>query len=153
MPVEGIFITAVNGTPMRAVDAVHAVPGRGPEGDRNFYPGGSPAKEFDRQITLIEAEAIEAARREYQIELQPIECRRNILTRGVALNHLVGRQFTVGGVRLRGTMLCEPCGHLEKLTRRGVRKSLVHRGGLCAEILTDGHIRIGDTIQAHSPET
>jgi MOSC domain-containing protein YiiM len=64
----------------------------------------------------------------------------------VALNHLVGREFSVGDVRLRGTMLCEPCGHLEKLTRPGVRKSLVHRGGLCAQILSDGEIRVGDQV-------
>jgi hypothetical protein len=144
--VESIFITPTNGAPLRSVDSVRAAAGKGPEGDRNFFASGSPAKEFDRQLTLIEAEAVEAARREYDVELQPNECRRNILTRGVALNHLVGREFQVGQVKLRGTMLCEPCGHLEKLTRRGVRKSLIHRGGLCAQILNDGEIRVGDEI-------
>ena len=144
--VEGIFITPTNGTPLRAVDSLKARAGKGPEGDRNFFPHGSPPKEFDRQITLIEAEAVEGARRDYEVELQPVETRRNILTRGVALNHLVGREFNVGSVRLRGTMLCEPCGHLEKLTRAGVRKSLIHRGGLCAQILSDGDIRVGDHV-------
>jgi MOSC domain-containing protein YiiM len=145
--VQGIFVTSTNGTALRAVQSLRAVPGKGPEGDRNFFAEGSPDKEFDRQITLIESEAIDAARREYQVELQPVETRRNILTQGVALNHLVGREFTVGQVRLRGTMLCEPCGHLEKLTREGVRKSLIHRGGLCAQILTEGEIRVGDSIR------
>lgn len=145
--VDGIFITEKNGSPLRAVNSVRAVPGKGPQGDRNFFPDGSPPKEFDRQITLIESEAVEAARREYQVEIQPVETRRNILTRGVALNHLVGKEFTVGSVRLKGTMLCEPCGHLEKLTREGVRKSLIHRGGLCAQILSEGEIRVGDPIR------
>jgi MOSC domain-containing protein YiiM len=144
--VEGIFITPTNGTALRSVDSVRARAGKGPEGDRNFFKDGSPPKEFDRQITLIEAEAIEGARREYEVQLDPVETRRNILTRGVALNHLVGREFQVGAVKLRGTMLCEPCGHLEKLTRPGVRKSLVHRGGLCARILSDGDIRVGDAV-------
>lgn len=144
--VEGIFITDKNGTPLRAVDSVRAVPGKGPRGDRNFFESGSPEKEFDRQITLIESEAIEGARREYEVQLAPSETRRNILTRGVALNHLVGKEFTVGTVRLKGTLLCEPCGHLEKLTRPNVRKSLIHRGGLCAQILTEGDIRVGDAI-------
>ena len=144
--VEDIFITPANGTPLRSVDSVRARAGKGPEGDRNFFPEGSPPKEFDRQLTLIEAEAVEGARREYDVQLDAVETRRNILTRGVALNHLVGREFQVGSVRLRGTMLCEPCGHLEKLTRPGVRKSLIHRGGLCAQILNDGEIRVGVVV-------
>jgi MOSC domain-containing protein YiiM len=144
--VEGIFITPTNGTALRSVDSVTARAGRGPEGDRNYFPDGSPPKEFDRQITLIEAEAVEGARRDYEVELQPVETRRNILTRGVALNHLVGREFQIGAVKLRGTMLCEPCGHLEKLTRAGVRKSLIHRGGLCAQSLSDGVIHLGDDV-------
>jgi len=145
--VEAIFITPRNGTALRSVDAIRAHAGKGPEGDRNFFAKGSPPKEIDRQITLIEAEAVDGARREYQVELEPIETRRNILTRGVALNHLVGREFRVGGVRLLGTMLCEPCSHLQKLTRKGVLKALVHRGGLCARILNDGDIRVGDEVQ------
>src|SRR5687767_8912217 len=111
--VEAIFITPTNGAALRSVDSIRAHASKGPEGDRNFFKDGSPPKEFDRQITLIEAEAIEAARREYEVQLDPAETRRNVLTRGVALNHLVGREFQIGAVRLRGTMLCEPCGHLE----------------------------------------
>jgi MOSC domain-containing protein YiiM len=146
--VQAIFITPTNGTPLNSVDSVQAVPGKGPVGDRNFFPEGSPTQEFDRQITLIEAEAIEAARRDYAIDIDASQCRRNLLTRGVALNHLVGRDFHVGEVRLRGTMLCEPCGHLEKLTKKGIRKALVHRGGLCAQILSQGQIRVGDQVVA-----
>jgi MOSC domain-containing protein YiiM len=68
------------------------------------------------------------------------------VTRGVPLNHLVGREFTVGGVRLRGIKLCEPCAHMESLSRPGARKALLHRGGLRAQILESGTIRAGDPI-------
>jgi MOSC domain-containing protein YiiM len=99
-------------------------------------------------VTLIEIEAIEALGRDYDTDLAPGLSRRNIVTRGVALNHLVEREFKVGPVTLRGTRLCEPCSHLEKLTRQGVMRGLVHRGGLRAEIVIGGMIRIGDGIVA-----
>jgi MOSC domain-containing protein YiiM len=95
---------------------------------------------------LIESEAIEALKRDYGIELQPGDSRRNIVTRGVPLNHLVGCEFKIGAVTLRGIELCEPCAHLQKLTQQGVVRGLVHRGGLNAEILTDGLIRPGDAV-------
>lgn len=100
----------------------------------------------DREITLIESEAVEAVNRDYPLRIEPIETRRNILTRGVALNHLVGREFTIGKVRLRSLRLCEPCGHLESLTRKGVMRALLHRGGLRAQIVESGTIRVGDVI-------
>ena len=78
--------------------------------------------------------------------IEPIETRRNVVTRGVALNHLVGKRFRVGEVMLQGIRLCEPCEHLESLTRPGVRAALVHRGGLRAQILEGGAIRVGDSI-------
>jgi len=79
--------------------------------------------------------------------LQPGDARRNIVTRGVPLNHLVGKEFTLGGVTLRGVRLCEPCTHLEGLTEKGVLTGLIHRGGLRAQIIKDGTIRVGDAIQ------
>ena len=97
-------------------------------------------------MTLIEVEAIEALGREYQIALESSLARRNIVTRGVALNHLVEREFRVGAVLLRGTRLCEPCMHLEKLSQPGAMRGLIHRGGLRAEILTGGTIRVGDEV-------
>jgi len=96
---------------------------------------------------LIEAEAIEALKRDYEVALTPGEARRNVVTQGVPLNHLVGREFSVGGVRVRGIRLCEPCDHLQKLTGRPLIKGLLHRGGLRAQILTEGTIRVGDTIR------
>jgi MOSC domain-containing protein YiiM len=79
--------------------------------------------------------------------LDPGATRRNIVTRGVPLKHLVGQQFRVGDVTLRGLRLCEPCAHLERLSHPGVREALIHRGGLRAQILTDGTIRVGDSIR------
>ncbi len=93
---------------------------------------------------MIEAEAIEALKRDYNFELAPGEARRNLVTRGVALNHLVGRDFQIGEVKIRGIRLCEPCDHLQRLTGREVIKGLLHRGGLRAQILTQGTIRVGD---------
>ena len=97
-------------------------------------------------MTLIEAEALEGLAREYEITLQPNHARRNLLTRGVPLNHLVGKTFRIGDVTLRGIRLCEPCGHLEKLTCKGVEKGLIHRGGLRAQIVSGGWLEIGAPI-------
>ncbi len=134
---------------MKAVEAVRAVPGRGLEGDRYWSATGtySYKPSPDRDVTLIELEAIEALERDYGIVLPPGESRRNIVTRGVALNHLVNREFTVGEVTLRGLRLCDPCGHLERLAQPGVRQGLIHRGGLRAQILGAGMIRVGDPIR------
>jgi len=155
--VEAIFIAERSAGPMRAVEQVEAQVGAGLAGDRYAARRGTFSKAAqdaeptppDAQVTLIEAEAVEAAAREYEIALDPSETRRNILTRGAALNHLVGRAFTIGNeVVLRGIKLCEPCGHLEKLTRQGVRKALIHRGGLRAEVVAGGVIRQGDSLCA-----
>jgi len=134
---------------MRFVRTVRAVPGRGLEGDRYFRAVGtySDRPGTGREVTLIELEAIEAMARDNDVRIAPGDARRNVVTRGVALNHLVGREFRVGDVRLRGVRLCEPCSHLESLTRRGVLDGLVHRGGLRAQILTEGDIHVGDPIE------
>jgi MOSC domain-containing protein YiiM len=146
--VDALFIGPARKQPLHAVEEVVAVAGRGLKGDRKFRDDQKPPSKDDpeREITLIEAEAVEAAVREYGVTLQPIETRRNVLTRHVALNHLVGRRFQVGEVVLQGILLCEPCKHLEGLTRPGVRKSLIHRGGLRAQIVEGGTIRVGDPI-------
>ena len=147
--VAGIFIAPAANGAMVSVNAVRAVPGAGLEGDRYFLKVGTYSNHpgTGREVTLIESEALEALKRDYGIDLEPASGRRNIVTRGVPLNHLVGREFEVGGTRLRGMRLCEPCSHLEGLTREGVVRGLVHRGGLRADILADGTIRIGDDIR------
>jgi MOSC domain-containing protein YiiM len=134
---------------MNVIDSVRAIPGRGLEGDRYFSQSGtySAKNGADREITLIENEALEALHRDCGIALEAKETRRNVATRGVPLNHLVGRQFRVGGVSLLGVRLCEPCGYMEELCGKPVRAGLVHRGGLRAQILTEGWIRVGDAVE------
>lgn len=133
---------------MASVAEVNAVAGLGLEGDRYAREKGTFSKKLpNNQVTLIEQEALEAADRDYKLELSAAESRRNILTIGIALNHLVGREFRVGEARLRGLKLCEPCSHLKKLTNKEVIRALKHRGGLRAEILEGGQIRVGDVIE------
>ena len=146
--VESLHVAAAAGAPMLSVDSVHAVPGRGLEGDRYYSKAGtwSGKDGADREITLIESEAIEALRRDYGVALEPKESRRNVATRGVALNHLVGKRFRIGEVTVLGLRLCEPCGYMEETSGLPVRPGLVHRGGLRAQILTEGRIRVGDAV-------
>jgi MOSC domain-containing protein YiiM len=145
--VESIHIASAAKAPTRAVQQVEAIPGVGLEGDRYALKQGTFYKpEPDFELTLIEAEAIEAIKREYEVALPAGDARRNIVTRGVALNHLVGREFTIGGVKIRGIRLCEPCSHLQALTELPVIKVLRHRGGLRAQILTAGVIHVGDVV-------
>jgi MOSC domain-containing protein YiiM len=145
--VISINITPMAEGPMQTVDEVRAIPGRGLEGDRYFDNKGREP-ETRRELTLIEAEAIDAMKRELDVDYGLSDSRRNIVTRGVPLNHLVGKEFWVGEVKARGIMLCEPCAHLQKLTIKQVLPGLVHRGGLRAQILTEGSIRVGETIRA-----
>jgi MOSC domain-containing protein YiiM len=146
--VVSIQIAEKAGAPMTQVKHARAIVGRGLEGDRYFFKTGtySDRPGPGREITLIEYEAVEALERDLKIKIEPKDSRRNIVTRGVPLNHLVGVTFTVGDVSMRGIRLCEPCFHLESLTAAGVEKGLIHRGGLRAGILNDGTIRIGDKI-------
>ena len=146
--IESIFIAPEAAAPMQSVGEAQAVPGVGLQGDRYAAQKGTFSKPLpDREITLIEAEAVEALRGEYDVAMAPSEARRNLVTRGVPLNHLVGREFQVGDVRIRGIRLCEPCNHLEGLTGKPVIKYLAHRAGLRAQILTAGVVRVGDVIR------
>jgi MOSC domain-containing protein YiiM len=146
--VVSIHIADKAEAPMRSVDRVRAIPGKGLEGDRYFNARGtySDRPGPGREITLIESEAIEAMARDNEITIPTGASRRNVTTRGAPLNHLVGLEFDIGPVRLLGIKLCEPCSHLESLTQKGVIGGLVHRGGLRAKILTEGQIRVGDRI-------
>jgi MOSC domain-containing protein YiiM len=140
--VEGIFIGPEETLP-EPVERVRAVAGSGLEGNRYFYdeaPSG-------RALTLIQAEALEGMLEDTGIELSAEESRRNVLTSGIDLNALVGKRFRVGEVECLGVELCHPCSSLEKLTQKGVIKGLVNRGGLNADILTDGEISVGDRVE------
>jgi MOSC domain-containing protein YiiM len=126
------------------VDRVEAHAGKGLAGNRYYWPDGSaPA---GNALTLIAAEALEAFVSETGIELTAQASRRNVLTRGIDLNALVGKRFRVGEVDCVGVELCEPCSHLASLTHPGVLRGMVHRAGLNADILTDGQIAVGDPI-------
>jgi len=139
--VEAIYISAEHGELPRAVESVRAIAGKGLEGNR-YFDEGKPEKE----LTLIEAEALEALQAEHGIELDGASSRRNVLTRGVRLNDLVGERFRVGELECRGIELCEPCLHLQSMTKPGIVDGLVHRAGLNAEILVGGELRPGDLV-------
>jgi len=151
--VISIHIAPTGAAPMKSVTNAKAVAGRGLEGDRYYSKLGTYSNQAGsgRDVTLIEIEAINGLKRDYEVQLDSGQPRRNIVTRGVALNHLVEQEFRIGDVVLRGTRLCEPCAHMEKLTVKGAMRGLVHRGGLRAEIISGGSIRVGDTIQFQAP--
>jgi MOSC domain-containing protein YiiM len=147
--IESIHIAPAAKAAMQSLDEVQAIAGVGLEGDRYANQQGTFFKpEPDFEVTLIEAEALEGMAREYGTELAPGNARRNLVSRGVALNHLVGREFKIGDVLIRGIRLCEPCTHLQALTGLAVIKGLRHRGGLRAQILCNGIIRVGSDVVA-----
>jgi MOSC domain-containing protein YiiM len=152
--VVSIHIAPVGAAPMKSVTTAQVVAGRGLEGDRYYGKLGTYSRQAGsgRDITLIEIEAIEGLKRDYEIQLDPGQSRRNIVTRGVALNHLVEQEFRIGDVVLRGTRLCEPCAHMERLTVKGALRGLIHRGGLRAEIVKGGTIEVGDVIESKGNE-
>ncbi|MDI3309156.1 MAG: MOSC domain-containing protein [Acetobacteraceae bacterium] len=137
--------------PMRGMEAIELVAGKGIVGDRymlgveqGFY---SEKPEPGRQITLFEEEALDCIRRDYGIEMTPEEHRRNVTTRGVPLNHLVGRQFWLGECLLEATRLSVPCRHIEAILEKPVFDPMVHRSGLNCRILRGGVVRVGDPIR------
>ena len=115
-------------------------------GDRKFAEEPRAEDDRDRDLTLIAAEALEGLFAETGVELTAAESRRNLVTRGIELNALLGHPFRVGPVECEGIELCEPCSHLEGLTKPGVLRGLVHRGGLRAAIRRGGEIAVGDVV-------
>jgi hypothetical protein len=147
--VEGIFIAERPGQPMRPMTAIEGAAGRGLIGDRHCRPEDAPPlAPADRvpDVSLVEAEVLEWLRDEHGIELAPHETRRNVLTRGVRLTDLIGRQFRLGGLLCEGIEICQPCSHMQQKVGKPVLKPLVHRGGLRARILSGGTVRLGDTV-------
>ncbi|HSC73972.1 MAG TPA: MOSC domain-containing protein [Gaiellaceae bacterium] len=143
--VEGIFIASEEGLLPEPVESVRALAGRGLEGNRYFFERDAPP---GVALTLIAAEAVEAMEREHGISIEPRESRRNVVTRHVDVNALVGKTFYIGAVECRGVELCEPCTTLQAMTQPGVIKGLAHRGGLNADVLSDGEISVGDAVAA-----
>jgi MOSC domain-containing protein YiiM len=144
--VEGIYVTPEHGELPQPVDSVRALAGRGLDGNRYFFDEAPPG----RALTLVAAEAVEAMEREHGISLEVAATRRNVVTRGIDVNELVGKRFRVGDVECEGVELCEPCAHLQSMTKPGVIKGLAHRGGLNADILSDGEISVGDAVVTDS---
>jgi len=142
--VEAIFLTAEHGALPAPVDRVRARAGRGLEGNRYYWDDGAAPP--GRAVTLIASEAVEAVASEGDVSIEPAATRRNVLTRGIDVNALVGKRFRIGSVECEGVELCEPCQTLEAMTQPGVIKAFVHRGGLNADILTDGEISVGDAV-------
>ncbi|MBB3666185.1 hypothetical protein FB384_005146 [Prauserella sediminis] len=149
--VEAIAVTAEATEPMRLVSQALACAGRGLDGDRyaakagTFTPADDTVRGYD--LTLVEAEVLDELRLSDGGTLGYAEARRNIVTRGLELNALVGRRFRVGKVECLGQRLCEPCAHLEHLTSAGALRGLIHRGGLRADVLTDGKITTDSDIE------
>ena len=141
---------------MQQITTARAIPGRGLDGDRyanragTFTPRSGRGVGYD--LTLIEAEVLDELTLTDGQRLGYAEARRNIVTRGIDLNTLVGQRFRVGDVECVGRRLCEPCAHLERLTYKGVLRKLIHRGGLRADILTAGSITVGAAIECLEPD-
>jgi MOSC domain-containing protein YiiM len=150
--VEVVAIADRAEAPMQQIATARAIPGRGLDGDRyanragTFTPRSGHSVGYD--LTLIEAEVLDELTLTDGHRLGYAEARRNIVTRGIDLNTLVGQRFRVGDVECIGRRLCEPCAHLERLTHKGVLRELIHRGGLRADILTTGSITVGNTVES-----
>jgi len=143
--VEAIYVAPERAAPVSPVERAEVHAGKGIVGDRRYYADGADA---GRALTLIAQAALEGMAAEHGIELPPGASRRQLHTRGIDVNALVGKRFHVGDVECVGVELCEPCSYLESLTQPGVIKGLVHRGGLNADVLTSGEIAVGDAVVA-----
>jgi MOSC domain-containing protein YiiM len=140
--VEGIYVSEKARRLPVSVDSARLVAGQGLEGDRYFLGKGSFShwRGTGRALTLVEAEALE------DVGLSFAAARRNVVTRGVDLNALVGVRFRVGEVECLGRRLCEPCRHLERLEGDGLMRSLAGREGLRADVLGQGLVTVGDPV-------
>jgi MOSC domain-containing protein YiiM len=156
--VEAIFIAERSGQPMRAVSNVVGAAGRGLLGDRHCRPDPgarlepscgpeAPPNHEVQNLSLVEAEVLDWLREEHGIDLAGAETRRNVVTRGVRLNDLVGRRFVVGGLLCEGIEICQPCASIQRRAGKPVLKPLVHRGGLYARIVEGGTASVGDTVE------
>ena len=145
--VAAIFIAQNSADEMISLSRVRAFADRGLEGDRFFRDSWSAVRRSDKAVSLIEEEVLELAAKEVGVEALGKLSRRNVVTRGVALIDLLGREFTVGTIRMRGIRLFEPCAHLVQVSKLpGIFKALKHRSGLKAAVVSDGEIRIGDAV-------
>ena len=144
--VTSLLVAATAEAPLERVATAEAVAGRGLTGDRYADGAGTfSGRGRGYELTLIEAEALDALAAA-GIEITSEDARRNVVTRGIDLNALVGHRFRVGEVECAGRRLAEPCAHLQRLAPAGVLSGLVHRGGLRADILRGGTMRVDDSV-------
>ncbi|MFN8548371.1 MAG: MOSC domain-containing protein [Candidatus Eisenbacteria bacterium] len=150
--IEAIYIGTKGGEPLRRISEARLEPGRGIEGDRYYLGAGTFSEKNrgkpDSEVTLIEAEEIERFCAAEGSSREPGVFRRNLVTRDVRLNELVGRRFRIGAVELEGLRLCEPCAHLATLVSPAVLERMVHRAGLRARVVQGGSVRAGDPVHA-----
>jgi MOSC domain-containing protein YiiM len=146
--VVGLYTAPAAATAMDVHDELEAVAGRGVVGDRYFAGTGTFSRDGKQgqDLTLIEQEALDALGAQ-GLALDGADARRNVLTVGIDLNALVGERFLVGDVECYAQRLCDPCSHLQRLTEPGVLRTLVHRGGLRADVLRGGTVRVGDPVR------
>ena len=151
--VVGIFIAGEKEQLPISVNSIEAIAHRGLVGDRYYansgtFSGTEPLGP-GREITLIEEESVNILSEQLHQTVNPAQLRRNLVTRGIRLNDLVGREFMIGKIRLLGVRLCHPCVHLERLSGWDVMTQLKERGGLRADILDNGWLHLGDTVNVH----
>ena len=150
--VEAICIAPEAGAEMERVEEAEAVAERGLRGDRYFDDSGTwsndpTVDDIPRHLTLFEAETLEILERDEGLDLSVTDHRRNVTTRGVAVDHLLDERFRIGDVVCEGVRICEPCSYLESITAEGVLSALVHRGGLNAAVVESGTLRVDDRIE------
>lgn len=150
--IREILVSPASAAPMQAVPRAQLVAGRGIDGDRYANDSGTFSPQLkgkpDKEVTLIESEEIDAFNKQTLFGYPYAAFRRNLVTSGIRLNELAGKEFSVGAVRLRGIRLCEPCATLAGQLGQEVVKQMVHKCGLRAEVLQSGTIRPGDSIAA-----
>ena len=140
-------IATDNNQPIMEVHSIEVLANKGIVGDRHFHDFNDPYN----QISLIESENIDEYNIEFGLDIPYIDFRRNIVTKGIQLNELIGKKLKVGNVELEGIELCRPCKHLtEMLDQKNVLKEFIRKGGLRCQILSSAKIKIGDIIQVIS---
>jgi len=145
-----IYLSDAAGRPMKKVKLAQLEAGKGMVGDRYYNEKGTFSKKLaglpDKELTLIELEQVDSFNQQYGFNFTCGDFRRNIVTQGVNLNQLEGKLFTLGGIRLRGVRLCEPCAHLANIMVPEIMPALVHKTGLRAQIVESCIIKLGDTL-------
>jgi len=142
-----IFVAPAGGVAMQAVEEIQAVVGHGLQGDRYSDRSGYWTGVDECEVTLIEAECLDEIRAKTGVSVENGEHRRNIITRGIQLESLLGKRFQIGTAIFEYDRPRPPCGYIESLTEAGMTRALLGRGGICARVVATGTIRPNDPIQ------